>query len=113
MYIHEGAMNTIICMQSPIITLLARKIDEHLSMSDSPVTSESRSQFLTRVMRIDFTTLSPIRGIEALAEDRELLNAYLDFSNAVIDSWDQPPSICNIVVLHVDGVNAKVAVELY
>lgn len=106
-------MNTIICMQSPIITLLARKIDEYLSMSDSPVTPETRSQFLTKVMRLDFTTLKPVRAIEAIAEDQELFHAYLDFANAVIDSWDQPPSISNIVVLSVDGLNAKVAIELY
>lgn len=106
-------MNTIICMQSPIITLLARKIDEYLSMSDSPVTPETRSQFLTKIMKIDFTTLSPVRAIDALAGDPELFSAYLDFANAVIDSWDQPPSISNIVVMSVDGLNAKVAVELY
>ncbi|EBS0566315.1 hypothetical protein DTU56_24925 [Salmonella enterica subsp. enterica serovar Muenchen] len=104
-------MNTIICMQSPMITRLVRMLDEHLSAQDIPPCMDSRSQFLTRACKIDFTTIHPVRSL--FDDNRELFNAYLDFSQAVIDSWDQPPSVRSIEVISVNEVNAKLAMEFY
>lgn len=105
-------MNTLICMQSPIVTRLSRIIDEHLNMNDSPTNSETRAQFLTSVMRIDFTTLNSVRNIAAIMETEGMFDAYLDFSNAVLDSWRRSPSFRSIEVLSVDGVNVRIAVDV-
>jgi hypothetical protein len=105
-------MNTLICMQGPVITRLTRKIDEYLNMSDSPVTEEARAQFLTKVMKVDFTTLQSFRNIDAIFGDEELFNAYLEFSNAVLDSWQKSPSFKSVEVLTVDMVNVRIAADV-
>lgn len=105
-------MNTIICMQSPIITRLTRRIDEHLNMNDIPVNTETRSHFLSKIMKIDFTTLHSFRNADGFLGNDELFEAYLTFSNAVVDNWDKPPSFRSIVVLSIDPVNVKIAVDV-
>ncbi len=105
-------MNTLICMQSHIVSRLKNRIDEHLNAQDIPISSETRAQFLTDVMMVDFTTLSHIRNIDAIADDKELMSAYLDFSNEILETWDEPKSIRSVEVLTVESHNVRILADV-
>lgn len=104
-------MNTIICMQSSMISRLVRKVDEHLSAQDIPPDMQTRCQFLTMVCTVDFTTINSVRNV--LGNDAELLDAYFDFTLAILDHWEKPPSVYSIEVISLDGANAKLAMESF
>lgn len=104
-------MNTTICMQSPIVTKLVRKLDEHLNAQDIPITPELRTQFLSRAFKVDFTTVNPVRSL--FDNDNELFDAYLEFTEAIVGDWDKLPSIRTIEVISLNGVNATVSMDFY
>lgn len=105
-------MNTLICMQSHIVSRLKNQIDEYLNAQDIPVSPEVRAQFLTDIMTVDFTTLNHVRNIDIIADNKELFRAYLDFSDEILKTWDEPKSIRAVEVLTVESHNVRILADV-
>lgn len=104
-------MNTIICMQSSVISRLNRVLDIHLTSMDMCTGIGVRSNYLTTACVTDFTTVNSVRNM--FDDNTDLFDAYIAFVDLLCDQWNGPVSVRNVEVISITANIAKVALEFY
>lgn len=104
-------MNSVICIQSQSVGVLADRLLGFLVRNDLPITPAFLQSTFTELLEIDFMTLNPVQHMQFFRESPKTDKLYFRVAEHILNALDEDVSVRAVTVLSLSGPNLTVSID--
>ncbi|EBW9734504.1 hypothetical protein DQR70_05870 [Salmonella enterica subsp. enterica serovar Oslo] len=104
-------MNSVICIQSQSVGVLASRMQGFLVRNDLPITPDFLQKAFTELLEIDFMTLNPVQYMQFFREYPQSDKLYFRIAQHILDALGEDVSVRAVQVLSLSGPNITVSID--